>query len=109
MFVVKSQPTFKHTVKVSVPVDGGFKDETCEATFRVIADDEINQLNLAQAADSSAFLDRAIISLDDLVDDNKQAIAWNDEVRAELLKLPYLRRALARTYFEAIQGVRVKN
>lgn len=110
MFKLTSNPTFTHEVKVAVPVDGGYRDETCRATFRVIPHSEGANLNLSDAEESTEFLKKIVVSIDDIADDNGNPLPWNDDVRDQLFGgFPYLRRALARTYFSAIQGERVKN
>jgi len=110
MFKIVSNPTFTHEVKVAVPCDGGYRDESCRATFRVIPHGEGANLNLGDADESTEFLRKIVVSIDDIADDNGNALPWNDEVRDQLFaNFPYLRRALARTYFTALQGERVKN
>jgi hypothetical protein len=111
MFKVVSQPTFTHPVDVLVPTDGGHEKQTFKATFRVLADadsdDDRHDLN--STAGSTAFLREVIVSLSDLAGDDDQPLPYNDGLRDRLLKVPYIRAALARTYFTAINKAAVGN
>ncbi|NML88346.1 hypothetical protein HHL26_04605 [Sphingobium sp. TB-6] len=109
MFIVDLDPQFTHAVKVKVPVDGGHKEETFKATFRVIPTDEMGQYDLSDGESSAVFLRRAIVSMSELVDRDKEPLSYNDDLRDELLRRPYVRSALARTYFEAVTGAKSGN
>tara|TARA_R110000868_G_scaffold230335_8_gene483497 strand:+ start:53 stop:385 length:333 start_codon:yes stop_codon:yes gene_type:complete len=110
MFVVKSNPTFTHTVKVKVPVDGGFSEQSFRATFNVVPVEEAAKFDLSDGAESKAFLVRAIASMDDLVGpDGKTKVEYSDALRDELLAWNYVRKALATAYFDAISGARAGN
>jgi len=109
MFVVDPDPQFTHTVKVKVPVDGGYEEQSCKATFRVIPTEEAATFDLTDGAESTEFLRRALVSLDDLVDGNKQPVPYNDTLRDQLLSRAYFRTAVARTYFAAMTGAQSGN
>lgn len=104
MFVVDPNPTFTHPVKVKVPVDGGFEDQTFKATFNLIPAEEVSDYDLSKGADSKDFVTRAVVSMDDLVDKDRQPVPYSDKIRDLLLSQSYVRKALARTYFEAVSG-----
>ena len=105
MFTVDPDPKFTHDVKVRVPADGGFVDQTFKATFRVIPTDEMAGFDLTDRDSSTNFLRRAIVSMDGLVGaDGKTAIPYSDVLRDQLLSVPYVRTALGITYFDAVAG-----
>ena len=52
---------------------------------------------------SNSFLRAIVVEMDDLVGADDRPLAYNDALRDQLLKLPYIRTALVRTYFTAIQ------
>lgn len=108
-FVVDPNPTFTHVVKVKVPVDGGFKDQSFKATYSVIPTDEISQYDLGAGTGSKEFLQRAVTHMSDLVDKDGETISYSDELRDQLLGQLYVRKALARTYFEAVAGAQSGN
>jgi len=109
MFVVDPDPQFTHAVKVKVPVDGGFKEQSFKATYRVIPTDEMAAFDLSDGVGSANFLRRALVSMDELVDANKEPLPYNDVLRDQLLLNPYVRRALAQTYFDAVAPARSGN
>ena len=109
MFKIVDEPTFSHEVTARVPVDGGFREETFTATFRVIDPEEADEFDLTTTAGSTAFLRRTVVKLDDVGDAQSKLLEWSDEVRDAALRLPWARSALARTYFAAISGAKSGN
>ncbi len=109
MFVVTANPSFTHVVKVRVPIDGGFADQSFKATFEVMPTDEAKQFDLSDGEASGAFLRKVLINMDDLVDGQNQQVPYSDAIRDQLLGLQYVRAALARTYFEGVSGASLGN
>jgi hypothetical protein len=109
MFKVAAEPRFTHEVKVKVPVDGGFQEETFKATFRVLGPAKLEAVDLTSATGSMDFLREVIVSLDDLADAEGKPVDYSDEMLGHVLKLPYARRAMAQTYFDAVSGARQGN
>ncbi|MBU0931322.1 MAG: hypothetical protein KJ585_04885 [Alphaproteobacteria bacterium] len=104
MFRVDPDPVFTHDVKVSVPVDGGFVPQTFKATFRLMSTNEVATFDLEDGGASTTFLRRVVIGMDEVVDSANEPLPYSDQLRDQLLDLPYVRVALARTYFSAISG-----
>lgn len=110
MFVLTENPTFSHPVKVLIPVDGGHKEQSFTAEFRVIPAEEAAKFDLNKGEDSRAFLQRAIVKFgDDIVGPDDKPVPYSDELRDRLIGVPYVRSALARTYFAAIGGQKLGN
>ncbi len=110
MFTVTSQPTFTHTVKVLVPVDGGHQEQTLKVTYRVLASDtDEDEFDLNSTSGSTAFLKKAVVGLDDMVGADEKPLPYSDGVRDQLIKLPYVRVAMARGYYEAITKAALGN
>ena len=109
MLRVTNDPTFTHDCTVQVPVDGGFREDRCKATFRVLPTDEVDEFDLATEAGTKDFLKAVLIKLDELEDEKKQPIPYSDEIRDQLLRVPYVRIALAQTYFGAVGKARLGN
>jgi hypothetical protein len=109
MFTLTKNPTFRHTVKVKVPVDGGFEDQSFEATYRVLTTDEFAKFDLGTAKGSTGFLRAAIVELGDLVGADGKPLPYSDDVRDQVLAVAFVRQALARTYFEAVGGAALGN
>lgn len=109
MFKITESPEFTHKVVVPVPVDGGFKDETLMARFRVTSQDRLAEIADATPGNYAALVDAIVVSLDDLADGDGKPLPYNAEVRKAVLDLPYVRTALIRAYSEAVSGARRGN
>lgn len=109
MFKIADEPTFRHEVKARVPVDGGHREESFQATFRVLEPKEVDTFDLNTTDGSTAFLKRVIVQLHDIGDAEGKPLEWADEVRDAVLRLPWARGALARAYFAAIAGAKSGN
>lgn len=109
MFTIAKEPTFTHEVTARMPVDGGFREESFKATFRVIDPEEAQAFDLTTTEGSSGFLKRVVVKLHEIGDAEGKPIEWSDEVLAAVLRLPWARAALARTYFGAIAGAKAGN
>ena len=107
MFKVTTDPRFTHPVKVFVPVDGGHKEQTFKATFRV---EDVEQLEQVQdELGQRGVLERVIVGMSDLVGDDDQPLEYNDALRDQLIGVPFVRIALFRTYLEAVTKARAGN
>ncbi len=109
MFNVAAEQTFKRTVPVQTPVDGGHRDDSVIAFYRVIPTDKVKQFDLNTEEGLRDFLKAAVVKLDDLVGADKQPVPFSDDLFEQLLGLPYLRLALMRTYFDAVAKVKAGN
>lgn len=103
MFKFATELTFAHTVKVMVPVDGGHQAEDFRATFRVLPSDREKDFDLGTAEGSNAFLRAILVKADDIAGADGKKLPWSDELREQLLQVPFVRTALTRTYFRAVQ------
>lgn len=110
MLKIADEPTFTHTVKVRTPIDGGFRDESVRATYRVIPSEDAAAFNLYKPDQVKRFLARVVVKLDELADASGKAIEYSDELRDRIVGgLPYVANALAKGYFDAISGAREGN
>lgn len=108
MFKIIDNPEFTHEVPVMVPTDGGHAEQRMKVRFRVIEEDEI-ALDVSVADGTKAFLRRAVVTIEDLVDPADRPVPWSDAVRDRLLQLPYVRMALLRAYNAAVTKARAGN
>ncbi|MEX0841715.1 MAG: hypothetical protein WD039_05460 [Xanthobacteraceae bacterium] len=109
MFKISEKPTFTHVVKVLVPVDGGHREDTLRATYRVLPIDEVKKIDLDAADGATAFLRAVIEKLDDIADHDGNAMVYSDELRDRVIALPYCRAALAQGYFDAVSKAKAGN
>lgn len=109
MFNVAQKRAFSRTVKVQVPIDGGFREDTLKATYRVLDRGEHAAHNLTTPEGAYAFLIAVIERLDDLVDADKQPVPYSDEVRDHVLSLPYTPGPLIQQYLDGVRGAGAGN
>tara|TARA_B100000519_G_C14098796_1_gene369975 strand:- start:104 stop:427 length:324 start_codon:yes stop_codon:yes gene_type:complete len=107
MFKVTEERTFTRTVDVMVPSDGGHTKETCTATYRVVDIDELDNTHTLDG--QQTLLQRVVVELGDLVGDDGKDVPYSDKLRDQLIRIPFMRAALLRTYMEAVSGARVGN
>lgn len=109
MFVVDPEPTFVHPVKVKTPIDGGYLDQQFRAKFRVIPVDESSTFDLNDRESTTAFLQRIIVEMYDLVDAADQPVSYNDLLRDKIIANPIVRVAIRDAYYGAISGSKLGN
>lgn len=107
MFKVIVEPTFTIPVTVCVPVDGGHKDQDLKVKFRVVDVDELGEA--AGLEGQQKLLRRVVCGFEDVVGDNDQELPYSDELRDQLIAVPYVRAAMLQTYLAAIGKTRVGN
>lgn len=107
MFKIAKEPTFTRNVTICVPVDGGFSNQSMKVTFRVLPTDQLSSTsgNEGQIED----LRRVIVAMDDLVDEADQPISYSDEIRDQLIAVPYVRLALLHSYVESVSKAKAGN
>ena len=102
-------PSFIRTVKVSTPAGDGYEQETLKVTYRALPVDEAKTFDFDDADGVCAFLERVVIGVDDVIGADGKPMPYTDALRDTLINIPYVRIALAQTYFEAIAGARAGN
>lgn len=107
MLTITNTPEFTHTVHVMTPIDGGHREDTFKARFRMLEDDpDVDFFNVDSV---KGHLRRLVVLMEDLVDEQGQQIPYSDDVRDRMLSLPHVRIALLRTYRDALAKERVGN
>lgn len=109
MFKIVHNPTFKHLVEVSVPVDGGFAKQSFTGHFRVLSDNELESHKTDSLANIKDYVRAFFIGWDDIVDDEKNHLPYSESLRERLIGVPYVRRALIDTYTAAMVGAKRGN
>lgn len=107
MFKLVAEPTFTHTVKVTVPIDGGFAEQTFKATFLVIPVDEMTDTSSLEGQQD--LLRRVVRSLDEIVDDAGEPIPYSERLRDQMIASPYARVGLYDTYLAGVFKARRGN
>ena len=109
MFKIAKTPRFTHVVPIKVPVDGGFDEQTIRATFEVITDDEFASFDTMTAEGLKDLVRKILVRLDDMVDEQDKPLPYSDDLRDQLLELPYMRLGLLRGYQSAMIGAKAGN
>ncbi len=109
MFKLVDQPEFTHDVAVMTPVDGGHKEETFKARFKVLPDEELKKHDLLSLDGQKALVRDVWVSASDIADDADKPLAWNDDLREQMLALPYVVIALLHTYTKAVTKQKAGN
>ncbi len=109
MFKLTSNPTFKRDVTISVPVDGGFREETFEATFRVLPISQFKEFDVGTLEGQETFLRKVIAGLAGITDDAGKPVPYNDKLRDEMIDFSFIRSPLMKAYEQGIMGAREKN
>lgn len=106
---IVSRRTFRRTVEVNVPVDGGFEKQAMSATFAVVPSSAAERFNLFSTQGSQEFLRAAIVELGDLVGEDGKELSYSDAVRDAVIDQPYAAAALIAAYAEGMGGAKRGN
>lgn len=109
MFKLTSNPTFTRTVTINIPVDGGFKEETFEATFRALPISQFKEFDVGTLEGQEGFLRKVIAKLGDITDEAGKPVPYNDKLRDEMIDFSFIRAPLMKSYEQGIMGARAKN
>lgn len=101
MFNVLDNVTFTRTVTVVIPVDGGVEKLSLPTRFRLLPDDELDDLDISRTDGVKEFLRRVIVDFHDLKD-GKAEVPYNDALREKLLKWGPVRTGLLTAYRKAL-------
>jgi len=110
MFKVTNDPRFTHEVKVMVPVDGGHVEQSFKATFRVLQLDQLSDgEGLTAEEEQTQTLRKVICDLTDIEGDDGKALPYSEQLRDQMIGIPYVRIALMKTYLAAVTKARAGN
>ena len=109
MFKLSKPDTVLWPVTVAIPVDGG---RTCKATFdaefKLLDQDEIDAA-LAASEDDMAFLRDVIVGWNGVQDEDGNDLPYSEASCAQMVKIPYVRKALMKAFWDATLGAAEKN
>ena len=109
MFVLqKREEPIQWPVKVDIPVDGGeIEEQTFTAHFQLLDQDEIDK---AAAEGDVKFIERILVGWgDDVKGPDGKKIPFGEEPRIAMSKIPHIRKAIVRAYYDMANGVARKN
>lgn len=100
------------TVRIAVPIGPGkVEDQEIVARYRLVPDDrmaDVVKTNVLGLSGDLAQLKECLVGFEDLKDENGNSVPDEKSVPL-MLSLPYAVRALARGYWEMVQGRLSKN
>ena len=109
MFKIVDVPSFKWPVKIHIPKDGGtFTVATFTGVFAALPQDEIDAAleKLREDALDENFASRILIDwgAGQVQDVDGSELPYSDEAKAKLLRMPYVRTGVTRSFFDAVSG-----
>lgn len=103
MFKIEKALTVKWPVTVNIPRDGGRTTKaTFNADFKLLEQDELDAV-MEHGGDREIGC-AVLVGWDGVADDNGAPIAFSEDARDALLKIPYVRAALVGAYFQCASG-----
>ena len=109
MFKLISDLTFTHTVPVQVPTSDGHEEQSLKASYRVIGDDKLGAFDMSDTAQMKECLRAILVRLDDVTGADDQPLTYSDEVREQLIDLPFVRLALVKGYYRGVYSTTLGN
>lgn len=106
MLKISKRPEWTHEVAISVPVDGGFENQTCRVRYRLLDEDTLEPTD---PNNTNLILRDVVVRIDDLADETGQPLDWNDSVRDAVFALPFAQAGLIKGYFRSVTGAREGN
>jgi len=104
--ISQNKAAFRCPVTISEPVDNGYIDQKISVQFKIIPQSRINQVVKGELDESEDIMDEVLVGWDDQAfrDDSDMPIPYNAETKKIVLDVPYVRTALTKAYFQAING-----
>lgn len=107
MFNIDLQPFF--TTPVTAQPPGEYDPQTFGAKFEALGVDEFNSFDLATAVGTKAFLERAWLSVSDVVDKDGNPVPDSTALRAQMIDLSWVRTPLVRAYLDGVSAGQAGN
>jgi hypothetical protein len=109
-FVLKKGSSYTWPVKFETPASGGKYDKhTFDAEFKRLADSRLKEILSSESGTDLQFAHEVVIGWAGVKDEENADIPFSTAALTELLDIPGLAAAIAKTYIESIAGVKAKN
>ena len=105
-FKARKVTSYEWPVKVQVPSNGRFREETFTAVFKKISRSSFNEL--VDDGDDALVRD-ILLDWKGIVDEQGEEIEFSDESLKEFLDDPFFLRGLINSFTESITGAPAKN
>jgi hypothetical protein len=107
MFKISSKASYKWPVVVHMPQDGGtYAKHSFNAEFKYLDQDQIDKVfdNASNGRDNGDLAAEGLIGWDGVNDQDGNVLEFNEDNKAMLLRIPYIRSAVVSTFVESIYG-----
>lgn len=106
-FKLALKPTYKATVKVSLPNDrDGFDTHSFKAEFKRVDMDQLDDLQKKPQIDA---IKEVIVGFSDLIDEDNNQVEFNEDNLEALLKIPQALAAVCEAFWGSIFKAKEKN
>lgn len=105
-FRFNPRPTVWANVKLHVPTEAGFEEQTFRARFLILPLAERQAMAEDGARDA---LGQVWLDWDGIVDADGRPIPFSEALRAEFLEFDYIEFGLSQAYARAAMGIEAKN
>jgi len=113
MFKLAQSPSYKWSVKIELPVDGGkFEKATFDAEFKRISQSRINELRTDMDKPGYSEMDlvkEVLVGWSGVVDADGNEVPYSEGNRDQLLDIPTVAVAIGMAFFESLAGAKRKN
>jgi hypothetical protein len=112
MFVITQSSSYKWSVKVKVPVDGGrFDEHTFDAVFKRLPQSRIEEMRSSVAGEEytpKAIAQEIVVGWSGVQDANGD-IPFSEDALKTVLELPGVAASIVIAFFDSINGITRKN
>lgn len=109
MLIISEEHRFTHEVTAKVPVDGGHENQTFQATFVLLPDDERLEYDNGDNSGMVALVDRVWVGASDIQTLDGECLEFTNELKKNLLGRPFIWLALWNAYYAGIAGAPAGN
>lgn len=108
MFVKSDNPEFTSTATGRMPGEDG-EEFTFRPRFVALGQTEQDLFDLGTGDGTADFLRRTMVGATDIVDANKVAVPYDEDLRDWLIDKPHTRAALVKAYFGGVYQAALGN
>lgn len=109
MFKIEKEPKFWAPVTVFTPIDDGHREDTLRVRFKVQPAETVESFNLTNGEEIREFLKVTVVGLDDILDEDDNAMPFSEELLETMLSNYAARMAMLNTYVASVTKARAGN
>jgi len=109
MLKIVKNPEFTARVKVQVPAESGFIEQSFTGRFRTMSVSEGESFNGFSSDGVGQWLRAILIGWDGIKDEDGNDVSFSETARDELIDIPFIRNAISAAYNGAMLGAKRGN